>query len=121
MAGKQFGKDMSRRWSSWVKGVIAEAIENGSRRRASTVIYVNAAYILQVDLRYGTLSGERRGEKFYGDDGEVLQAAVNAARNVLARLDDREMGQWLPYQHLLKRIPCLRLKRFNQDSSCKCF
>ncbi len=44
IAGKKFSKDVSRRLSSWTKGVIAQALENVSRRRGSTVILVNAAY-----------------------------------------------------------------------------
>lgn len=124
IAGK-FSKNVSRRLSSWTKGVIAEAIENVSRRRGSTVHYVNAAYTSQMDSRNGTLSGNRSGDKFYCENGEVLQADVNAARNVLARLYDREIGRWMPYQQvksiLLERTECLRLKLLNPDSSCKSF
>ena len=110
IAGKKFGKNVSRRLSAWTKGVIASAIENVSRRRGSTVIYVNAAYTSQMDSRNGTLSGKRCGEKFYCEDGEVLQADVNAARNVLARLYDSEISRWMPYKQvkaiLLKRNSC---------------
>lgn len=125
IAGKKFSKNISRRLSSWTKGVIASAIENVSRRRGSTVVHVNAAYTSQMDSRNGTLSGKRRGDTFYCADGEVLQADVNAARNVLARHHDPEIGQWTPYQQvksiLLKRTQCHRLKLLNQDSSCKLF
>jgi IS605 OrfB family transposase len=65
IAGKKFGKNVSRRLSAWTKGVIASAIENVSRRRYSTVIYVNAAYTSQMDSCDGSLSGKRSGEKFY--------------------------------------------------------
>jgi len=37
LAGKKFGKNVNRRLSAWIKGVIASAIENVSRRRGSTV------------------------------------------------------------------------------------
>lgn len=125
IAGKKFSKNVSRRLSSWTKGVIAQAIENVSHRRGSTVIHVNAAYTSQMDSRNGTLSGKRSGDKFYCEDGVVLQADVNAARNVLARSQDHEIGLWTPYQQvksiLLKRTECHRLKLFNQDSSCKPF
>ena len=125
IAGKKFSKNVSRRLSSWTKGVIAKAIEDVSRRRGSTVHYVNAAYTSQMDSRNGTLSGNRSGDKFYCENGEVLQADVNAARNVLARLYDREIGRWMSYQQvksiLLKRTECLRLKLLNPDSSCKFF
>jgi IS605 OrfB family transposase len=123
IAGNKFGKNVSRRLSSWTKGVIASAIEHGSRRRGSTVIYVNAAYTSQMDSCDGSLTGKRRGEKFYRENGEVLQADVNAARNVLARLHDSEISRWLPYKQvkaiLLKRTSDYRLKLLNQDSSCR--
>ena len=123
IAGKKFSKNVSRRLSAWTKGVIAQAIENVSHRRGSTVVHVNAAYTSQMDSRNGTLSGKRSGDKFYCEDGVVLQADVNAARNVLARSQDPEIGLWTPYQQvksiLLKRTECLRLKLLNQDSSCK--
>jgi transposase len=104
---------------------MAQAIENVSRRRGSTVVYVNAAYTSQMDSRNGTLSGIRCGDKFYCENGEVLQADVNAARNVLARLYDQEIDRWTPYKQvkaiLLKRTSAIRLKLLNQDSSCKPF
>ncbi len=78
-----------------------------------------------MDSRNGTLSGKRCGDKFYCEDGEVLQADVNAARNVLARLYDQEIDRWTPYKQvkaiLLKRTSTIRLKLLNQDSSCKPF
>jgi len=123
IAGKKFGKNVNRRLSSWTKGVIASAIENGSRRRGSTVVYVNAAYTSQMDSCDGSLSGKRSGEKFYRENGEVLQADVNAARNVRARLYDSEISRWLPYKQvkaiLLQRNSANRLKLPNQDSSCR--
>jgi IS605 OrfB family transposase len=123
IAGKKFGKNVSRRLSAWTKGVIAKAIENSSRRRGSTVVYINAAYTSQMDSCDGSLSGKRCGEKFYRENGEVLQADVNAARNVLARLHDPEIGRWTPYKQvkalLLQRNSANRLKLLNQDSSCR--
>jgi IS605 OrfB family transposase len=86
ISGKKFSKDVSRRLSSWTKGVIANAIENVSRRRGSTVVHINAAFTSRTDSRNGMLLGKRSGDKFYCEDGVVLQADVNAARNVLARL-----------------------------------
>ncbi len=122
MAGKKFGKNVNRRLAAWTKGVIARALENASRRRGSTVAVVNAAYTSQMDSRNGTLSGKRRGEKFYCEDGVVLQADVNAARNVLARYHDSEINRWQPYQQvkaiLLARTRANRLKLLNPDSSC---
>jgi IS605 OrfB family transposase len=121
IAGKKFSKNVSRRLSSWTKGVIAQALESVSHRRGSTVILVNAAYTSQVDSANGTLSGKRLGDQFYRANGDVLQADMNAARNVLARLYDTEIGRWTPFNVvksiLLKRTECHRLKLLKQDSS----
>jgi IS605 OrfB family transposase len=123
MSGKKFSKNVNRRLASWTKGLIAKAIENVSRRRGSTVVLINPAYTSQIDSRNGTLSGKRCGDKFYCEDGEVLQADVNAAQNVLARLYDQEIDRWMPFKEvksiLLKRTERLRLGLLNQDSSCK--
>ena len=107
IAGKKFGKNVSRRLSSWTKGVIADAIENVSHRRGSVVHYVNAAYTSQIDSTNGTLTGKRCGDRFYRENGDVLQADINAARNVLARLYDSEINRWTPY----KQVKALLLKR----------
>ena len=121
IASKKFSKNISRRLSSWTKGVIASALENVSRRRGSTVILVNAAYTSQIDSMDGTLSGKRSGDRFYRENGDVLQADMNAARNVLARLYDPEIGRWTHFKEvksiLAKRTECHRLKLLNQDSS----
>ena len=75
-----------------------------------------------MDSRDGTLRGKRRGDLFHCEDGAVLQADENAARNVLARLHDREIDRWTPWQKvksiLLKRTERHRLGLLNQDSSC---
>jgi IS605 OrfB family transposase len=123
IASRKFSNNVSRRLAGWTKGVIAQAIENISRRRGSAVIYVNAAYTSQMDSCDGALSGKRSGDKFYRENGEVLQADVNAARNVLARYYDDEISRWMPYQQvrsiLLKRTRANRLNLLNQDSSCR--
>jgi IS605 OrfB family transposase len=122
ITGKKFSKNINRRLSSWTKGVIARSIEDISRRRGSSVIYVNAAYTSQMDSRDGTLSGRRVGNTFHCENKDVLDADINAARNILARAYDSEIDRWAPYQKvksiLLKRTACHRLKLLNQDSSC---
>lgn len=68
--------------------------------------------------------------KFERLDGVVLDADENAARNILARNGDPEIGLWTPYREV--RLPLqertehwlssyrgeLRLGLLNQDSSC---
>ena len=122
IAGKRFGKNVSRRLSAWTKGVIATALNTISHRRGSSVILVNSAYTSQMDSRYGILLGKRSGDSFHCFDGAVLQADENAARNVLARLHDLEIDRWTPYKKvksiLLERTERHRLGLLNQDSSC---
>ena len=122
ISGKKFGKDISRRLSSWTKGVIAQALDLISQRRGSTLKVVNAAYTSQVDSRNGALLGQRKGDLFYCYDGEVLHADKNAALNIQARLYDPEIDRWTTFKTvksiLLKRTECLRLGLLNQDSSC---
>ena len=121
---KPYSKNQKRRLAGWVKGMIKEALENVSERRGSTLVYVNAAYTSQMDSRYGILLGERNGKKFNCYDGVVMDADVNAARNVLARREDNEIGLYMPYQEvkgkLLKRTERYksRLGLLNQDTSC---
>lgn len=123
MSGKNFGKNVNRRLASWTKGVIAEAIENVSQRRGSTLVLVNPAYTSQMDSRNGCLIGSRKGDQFHCFDGVVLQADENAARNVLARLHDPGIDRWTPFKKvksiLLERTERLRLRLSNQDSSCR--
>ena len=122
MSGKKFGKNMNRRLTCWTKGVIAEALELVSQRRGASLVLINPAYTSQMDSRYGCLLGKRSGDSFYCFDGVVLQADENAARNVKARLYDREIVRWTSYQKvksiLLERTERLRLGLLNQDSSC---
>ncbi len=121
IASRSFGKNMNRKLSSWTKGVIAEALNTVSRRRSSSVHLVNCAYTSQTDHRTGCLTGKRKGDQFYCEDGVVLQADENAAKNVLARFSDSEIDRWTNYKQvksiLLKRTDSYRLGLLNQDSS----
>ena len=72
--------------------------------------------VSQMDSTNGLLEGKREGDKFYRANGDVLQADHNAALNVLARLDDREISRFTPYKEvrriLLARSPAqLSVKR----------
>ncbi|MCP4701169.1 MAG: transposase, partial [Gammaproteobacteria bacterium] len=82
----------------------------------------NAAYTSQIDSRNGCLAGVRKGDLFHCEDGEVLQADENAARNVLARLHDPGIDRWTPYKKvksiLLERTQRHRRGLLRQDSSC---
>jgi IS605 OrfB family transposase len=113
-------KDTKRRLSGWVKGLLAVALSSASERRGASLVLVNAAYTSQMDSQDGTLTGTRKGDSFYRENGEVLDADWNAARNILARKADQEIGLFTPYQEvkaILLRRTSSRLELLNQDSS----
>ena len=60
--------------------------------------------------------------RFYGYPREVAQADDNAARNVLERVDDPEIGRWTTFKKvktiLQARTERYRLELINQDFSC---
>ncbi len=91
-------RDTNRRLSGWVKGVMADTFTSISRRRGSAPAWVNPAYTSQVDSRTGLLQGKRQWDRFYCLDGVVLDADVNAACNILARLYDEEITLYMPYR-----------------------
>ena len=93
-------RDTNRRLNGWVKGVMADTLTSISRRRGSALALVNPAYTSQVDSRTGLLQGRRRRDRFYCCDGVVLDADVNAACNILARLYDEEITLYMPYREV---------------------
>jgi len=99
---KNLGKSTNRRLSGWVKGLMANAIDIVASRRGSRVVQVNAAYTSQICSRCGCF-GKRTGDKFHCSEGcgAVMQADVNAAINILARLHDDELHRWLPFTAVL--------------------
>lgn len=123
MAAKSYKKDQKRRLAGWVKGDLAEALTLVLQRRGSALRILNCAYTSQIDNRYGILLGSRNGDRFYCFDGVVLDADHNAALNILARLDDREIEQYTPYLEV-RRILLERTKQkqrlglLNPDTSC---
>jgi hypothetical protein len=99
---KQPWKKFNRRMSSWAKGTLADALESVCTQRQAKSVLVNAAYTSQMDSTTGWLQGKRVGDKFYRENGDVLQADHNAALNVRARLDDHEISRFTPYQEVRK-------------------
>lgn len=109
IAKKQQWKRFNRRMSSWAKGTLAEALDSVCTQRKAKHVLVNAAYTSQMDSTNGLLQGKRVGDKFYRENGDVLQADHNAALNVLARLDDDDISRFTPFKEvrriLLARSP----------------
>lgn len=65
-SSKPMGKNPKRRLSGWVKGMIADALEQVSLRRGASVVLVNAAYTSQTCSCCGCL-GSRYGDAFQGN------------------------------------------------------
>jgi IS605 OrfB family transposase len=98
--GKVQWRKYNRRMSAWAKGVLAQALEEVCTQRGATHVVVNAAYTSQMDSFTGLLEGRRAGDKFYRANGDVLQADFNAARNVRARIHDRDITRYMPHQQV---------------------
>lgn len=112
---RSYGKNTNRRLNTWVKGLLADALNVVSHRRGSTVHLVNASYTSQCDsFLHGLLIGTRKGDRFHRFNGEVVQADWNAARNVLARLNDSEISRYTPYK-TVKRILQERIDRYKSE------
>ncbi len=109
IASKHQWARFNRRMSGWAKGVLAEALDSVSTQREAKHVLVNAAYTSQIDSFSKLLEGKRVGDRFYRANGDVIQADHNAARNVLARLDDPDIERFMPFDQvhriLLARSP----------------
>jgi IS605 OrfB family transposase len=110
---KKLGKNTNRRLSGWVKGLMAKAIDIVASLRGSRVVQVNAAYTSQMCSKCGCLGGIRTGDTFHCASlcGVVMQADLNAAINVKARSDDKELHRWLPF----KKVKQILLERCRQS------
>lgn len=85
------GAKSNRNLSQWTRGLIDKALNKYAKRYGVPLFYVNAAYTSQTDCVDYSLSGVRQGDKFYRENGEVLDADVNAANNILTRRYDGEI------------------------------
>lgn len=124
IAAKQQWKQFNRRMGSWAKGTLADALDSVCAQRKARHVLVNAAYTSQMDSPTGRLQGRRVGDKFYRENGDVLQADHNAALNVLARLGDSEITRFTPYKEvrriLLARSPApLSVKRLELGAQAR--
>lgn len=103
-------KNVNRRLSSWLKSTIDEAISKYCFIYGTKLVYVNAAYTSQGDSRYDcALVGKRIGNSFIGFDEVVLDADINAALNILARLYDQEISLYTSP----KKVKEILIKRAN--------
>lgn len=125
--GLDRGRNTNRRLSSWVKGLIQEAVEATSRRRGASLDQINAAYTSQW-LPCCSTFGRRNGNAIHCTCcGAVYDADTVAAGNVLDRKRDQGIGRHTPYRQVkvilqertrLAAEQRLRLRLPSQDSSC---
>jgi IS605 OrfB family transposase len=114
IVGYDRGKNMNRRLSGWVKGLIQEAVLSVSRRRGASVDCVNAAYTSQV-VRCHPSFGRRSGDKLHCTIcGAVYDADKVAAENILDRRADVEIGRFTHY----KRVRAILEERFRLATGC---
>ena len=117
----RYSKDMKRRLSGWVKGMIAKCLKDISKRRGATLHVVNAAYTSQICHQCEAF-GRRVGDVFYCSECKVeYDADYNAAINILKRLYDREIGLYDKTDKIRKLLEYRnshRLGLLNPDSSC---
>lgn len=111
IASKQQWRGFNRRMGMWAKGSLADALDSVCKQREAEHAQVNAAYTSQIDSETGLLTGKRTGDKFVRENGDVVQADTNAARNVLARISDPQITRYMPYTEvrgiLLSRSPAV--------------
>lgn len=90
--------------SGWAKGSLTGALKTVFLQRGVYHDDVNAAYTSQTKR----LEGTRKGDRFTGVDGVVLQADENAALNILDRFYDTQISRYATKEEV-KRILLGRL------------
>ena len=97
-ATQSFDRDQKRKMASWVKGMMADAIEAVTRRRGGHHELVNAAYTSQEHHACGKL-GRRDYDTFHcGHCGTTEPADENAAKAIKKRLTDDEIERYTPFK-----------------------
>lgn len=91
-------KRYNRRMSNWGKGVLMQALEEVAKQRSAKLVLVNPAYAKQIDSDTGKFEGEWKKENFCKKNGEIVKADVNAAKNILSRLEDKRISRYTKYK-----------------------
>jgi IS605 OrfB family transposase len=92
----KFSKKLRNQLNHWLKGYLQERINFKATQNGSDLVAVNPAYTSQICNFCGGF-GKRRGDIFTcGCTGEQ-HADINAARNILARKYDSEIGLYTKY------------------------
>lgn len=107
-------KNFNRKMSLWIKGYIDERLNYYADIYNIKVVYVSAAYTSQFCVICGAKLTSRTGEhKEIGNCpncGEI-DANINAAKNIKARLYDPEITLYTPY----KKIEQILMDRYSKQ------
>jgi transposase len=109
----KFGRTANRVYAAWQRSFLADALASVPSRRGSAVTLINPAYTSQQVHPCGHL-GVRRGKNVYcqtagcPQQGIVHDTEINAARNILARATDPQIGRYTP-KHEVRRILIARV------------
>ncbi|MDJ0620501.1 MAG: zinc ribbon domain-containing protein [Calothrix sp. MO_192.B10] len=108
--GKRQSKAMSRKLNAWMKGCMRDSLQKWANWTGSVITEVQPSYTSQVDSVTGTLLGARKGDNFIRFTGDVLQADLNAARNILVRGADKDITRFMRKEEvqavLIRRTAC---------------
>ena len=81
-----------------------EILEEIAALRDVRIVIVNGAYTSQTDSQTGAFTGERKGDRFYRENGDIVHADLNAAFVILLRLWDPEITRYMGYREVKKII-----------------
>lgn len=95
------GKKYNRKMSQWIKGYIDERLEYKLSYHSIVLLDVNPAYTSQVCNICGRF-GSRHNEKFKCEKCGVMDANINASKNILARKYDKEISKYTSYKEVKK-------------------
>lgn len=108
--GRRQSKAMSRKLNSWMKGYMRDSLQKWANWTGSVITEVQPSYTSQVDSLTGTLLGNRTGDNFIRFTGDVLQADLNAAQNLLVRGADKDITRFMSKEEvqavLIRRTAC---------------
>ena len=108
--GKRQSKAISRKLNAWMKGHMRDSLQKWANWTGSVITEVQPSYTSQVDSITGTLLGTRKGDNFIRFTGDVLQADLNAARNLLVRGADKDITRFMRKEEvqavLVRRTAC---------------
>lgn len=116
----KFSKKIRNQLNHWLKGYLQERINFKSQQNGSDLVTVNPAYTSQICSNCGGF-GKRSLDIFTCDCTGEQHADINAARNILARKYDTEIGLYTKYTKvkdiLLARIISSKQSQLDESQS----